>query len=107
MAKAPKPFDPVIVTANDLRSGAVVYRTGDGHWSGDVGQAAVAETPAAAEALLARAQADHERSLIVEPALIAIHREGGFLRPAALRELIRATGPTIALPAGGSTHVPL
>lgn len=107
MPKPPKAFEPVIVTANDLRSGAVVYRSRDGHWLGDVTEAEIAESEAAAADLLARAQADHDRAAIVEPVLIAIRREGGFVRPASLRELIRSAGPTIALPLGGGSHVPV
>lgn len=98
MAKAPKIFRPVIVTANHLRSGAVVYRTRAGTWSLEVAEAEVAGTPEAAETLLARAMGDHAANIVVEPVLIEIVHEGGFVRPASLRELIRASGPTIPLP---------
>ena len=36
---------------------------------------------------------------VVGKLAIPIIREGAFLRPAALREIIRSTGPTIELPA--------
>lgn len=103
--KAPKAFKPVVVTANELASGAVVFRHADGHWSIDVGKAEIAETREAGDALLARALADQEACLVVDPALIEIVREGGFVRPASLRELIRATGPTVPLPADAYAHL--
>lgn len=97
-ARKTKVFKPVVVTSNELASGAVVFRHPDGTWSIDIGKAEVAETPEAAEALLARAQADQDACIVVEPALIEVVRDGGFVRPVALRELIRATGPTVPLP---------
>jgi hypothetical protein len=106
--KAHKPgkvFKPVVATSNDLSSGAVVFRHADGTWSIDVGKAEIAETPEAAEALLAKANADQTACIVVEPALIEIVREGGFVRPLALRELIRATGPTVPLPSDAYAHL--
>lgn len=99
-----KTFRPQVVTSNDLASGTVVFRRADGTWSIDIGRAEVAETPEAADLLLASANADQETCLIVEPALIEVVREGGFLRPVALRELIRATGPTVPLPSDACAH---
>jgi hypothetical protein len=92
--KQPKTFKPSIATANDLRSGAVVFRHADGSWSPDVARAEVADTREAADTLLARARADHEACIVVEPVLIPVVRQAGQLRPAELRELIRASGPT-------------
>ena len=99
MAKPPKPFRPVVATANDLRTGAVVFRGRDGRWTREFAAAETAEDPEAAAALLARARADHDACVVVEPALIEIVREDGFRRPAALKERIRAAGPTVAPPA--------
>ncbi len=94
MTKAAKPFRPVAVTANDLRSGAVVYRGRDGRWSQDVREAEIADSQDAADDLLIRAKADHDANLVVEPVLI----EMNGAKPASLRERIRDTGPTIDLP---------
>ncbi len=96
MSKAPKPFRPAVATANALRSGAVVFRTRDGDWSRDVADAEIAETPDAAATLLAKAVLDQDSCKVVEPILIEIRREGAFVLPGSLRELIRATGPTVA-----------
>jgi hypothetical protein len=92
MAKT-KAFHPVIVTANDLRSGAVVYREPDGRWGTDARRADLAESPEAADRLLARAKADHDACLVVEPVLIEIAAR----RPASLRERIRNAGPTAGI----------
>ncbi|MBK5958596.1 hypothetical protein CCR97_10295 [Rhodoplanes elegans] len=100
MSKRPKTFQPVVATANDLASGAVVFRDRDGAWSRDIADAEVAATPDEAEALFARARADQDaRHLVVDVAAIEVVRDGAFVRPAALRELIRTSGPTIVLPA--------
>lgn len=98
MARPLKNFHAVIVTANDLRSGQVVFRRADGAWTNEAASAEVAASRDAAEALLERARADHAACRVVEPVLIEIIREAGIVRPTALRELIRASGPTIALP---------
>ena len=101
MAKAPKIFQPVIATANALRSGDVVFRTSAGLWSNDVAKAHVAETPEAAAHLQAMADADNAANIVVDPVLIPVARDGGAVRPAALRERIRAQGPTIHVPQSG------
>ena len=106
MAKAPKQFQMVIATANDLRTGDVLFRTRAGLWSRDVKIAAVAETTEAAANLQTAADADNAANVIVDPALIPISREDDVLRPVALRERIRASGPTIDLPAGGGAAAP-
>lgn len=98
MARKPDPFTPVVATANELRSGAVVFRTPAGTWTGEIAAAEIADDPTAAERLLAAAQRDHVACRVVEPVMIEVLREGAFVRPAALRELIRATGPTIVPP---------
>jgi hypothetical protein len=93
MAKL-KPFRPVAVTANDLRSGAVVYREPDGGWGKDASRAQVAENQEAADRLLQLATADHHACLVVEPVLIEMS-SGETRRPVTLRERIRDAGPTV------------
>jgi hypothetical protein len=99
MAKAPRAFQPSVVISNDLATGLVVFRRADGAWVPAVADAEIAATREAADTLLARARADHDASRVVEPTLIEVVAEQGFVRPLELRELIRASGPTIALPA--------
>lgn len=104
-ARKARVFRPLVATSNDLATGAVVFRHGDGTWSIDIGRAEIAETPEDGDRLLAKANADQDACLIVEPALIEIVREGGFVRPVSLRELIRATGPTVPLPPEAYAHL--
>jgi hypothetical protein len=87
---------PSVVTANRLGDGAVVYRTGDGHWSTDMRDAAVVETAAAATTLLAAAKSDGTRA--VDAYVAPVKLEQGEVVPGNLRELIRLRGPTINLP---------
>lgn len=101
MAKAPKVFQPVIATANNLRTGDVVFRTDAGLWSHDVAKAQVAATPEAAAQLQDAADADSAAGIVVDLALIPVTQENGVPRPVALRERIRAQGPTIAMPGNG------
>jgi Protein of unknown function (DUF2849) len=87
---------PVVVTANRLVDGAVVYRTADGRWSTKLDQAAVATAAPAAAELLTAANGD---GLIAVGAYVApVETQGGGVKPANLREYIRLNGPTIELP---------
>jgi hypothetical protein len=105
---------PVVITANRLFDGAVVYRTLDGSWSPRLDGAAVVTTTSAATELLAASVAD---DLSAVGAYVAPVRRtsDGRLEPGNLRESIRQAGPTFALPvcsgtaqgAGGATHVSL
>jgi hypothetical protein len=89
---------PVVVTANRLGDGAVIYRTVDGQWTVDLEQAAVMTTPHAASALLAAAVADDVAA--VGAYVAPVHRDpDGTVSPANLREIIRHGGPTIDPPA--------
>ena len=57
---------PVVVTANRLRDGAVVYRTRDGHWSVRLDEAAVVTAAPAASELLAAAVASGRSSSLIQ-----------------------------------------
>ena len=87
---------PVVITANRLGDGAVVYRHADG-WTQDINNAAVATTAAVASELLSAAHADDLNA--VGPYVAPVVRNpDGTLRPGNLREYIRLTGPSIDLP---------
>ena len=88
---------PVVVTANRLGDGAVVYRAADGHWTTRLDQAAIATAAAVAAELLAAASADELVAVGAYVAPIHLQPDGG-VRPANLRESIRLNGPTIDLP---------
>jgi hypothetical protein len=88
---------PVVVTANRVGDGAVVYRRADGGWTTDLTDAAIATNAAGAQALVQAATADDLRAIgsYVAPVKITT---GGSVRPGNLREFIRLGGPTIELP---------
>jgi uncharacterized protein DUF2849 len=92
---------PVVVTANRVGDGAVVYRSADARWSTDLADAAVTSDAAVARELLNDAIDDdlHAVGSYIAPVR---RSEAGRLQPGNLRELIRWRGPTIALPAGSA-----
>jgi hypothetical protein len=88
---------PVVVTANRLGDGAVIYRTVEGDWTTRLDQAAVVNTAPAATELLAAAVADDIGAVGAYVAPVRVDTEGG-VQPGNLRETIRYAGPTINLP---------
>lgn len=99
---------PVVVTANRVGDGAVIYRRADGGWTAELGAAAVASDAAAAQALLQAAIADDVRAVGSYIASVKLARDGE-VRPGNLRERIRLNGPTIDLPTMSAVYraVPL
>ena len=81
-----------IVTANRLIDGVVVFQDEAGGWSEDFARAAVRDDSAAA---LARAGQDVAACLVLDPYAIEVELRNGHYAPKALREAIRATGPTV------------
>jgi predicted NAD/FAD-binding protein len=88
---------PVLITANRLSDGAVIYRTADGSWTTQFGGAAVVTSAPAATALLNEAVADDVRAVSAYVAPVKLDPDGR-MRPGNLREEIRLAGPTIELP---------
>ncbi len=88
---------PVVVTANRLGDGAVIYRTADSRWSTDLEDAAVVTTAPAASVLLEGGVADDIGAVGAYVAPVRVEPDGA-VRPANLRESIRLTGPTVAPP---------
>jgi hypothetical protein len=92
---------PVVVTANRLGDGAVIYRTADDGWTVDLNGAAVVTTAPAATALLAAAAKDDVGA--VGPYIAPVIREkDGRVQPGNLRESIRHAGPTVDMPVGAN-----
>ncbi|WP_366658316.1 DUF2849 domain-containing protein [Fodinicurvata sp. EGI_FJ10296] len=86
---------PVVVTANGLADGGVLWWTGSG-WSRSLPGAIVVTTEDAARALLVDADADPRAvGAYVAP---VIRDDDGTVRPGNLRERIRASGPTTPIP---------
>ena len=97
LQQKPKITGPVVITANRLGDGAVVYRSADGRWTKDLAAAAVVTTTPAAIELLTAALADKLEAVDVYVAPVTLTREQQVL-PGNLRERIRLNGPTVALP---------
>ena len=87
---------PVLITANRLGDGAVVYRTADGGWTTDFERAFVVTSPPAAHELLDAAVADDIGAVGAYIAPVEI-KDGGQIKPGNLREHIRLKGVTIDL----------
>lgn len=88
------------VTANRLTDGEVVYLSVDNLWVEDFAAADIADGPAAAEALLARAMPQDFELNVLEPYLFEVLEDGTAFKPASVREIIRAAGPTVRLDLG-------
>jgi hypothetical protein len=92
-----KVHGPVVVTANRLGDGAVVYRSWAESWTTRIEDAAVVTDAIAAKTLLAEATADDVGAVGAYAAPVAIVE--GRVVPGNLRERIRVAGPTFDLPA--------
>ena len=90
---AARKFQPQMATGNDLLEGDVVYFTSTGEWSREIGDAALAMSPEAAEDLLARASAFPNR--VVSVYLVETRVDDhGRAAPAHFREVFRTRGPS-------------
>ena len=94
-ARGKGPKLPVIMTANDLLDGEVVF-LGEGGWTPDPAGALVARDEGTAESLEARAKADFQANRIVEPYLVEV----------ALGEDGPAKARVIPLQVAGAFHTP-
>jgi hypothetical protein len=84
-----------MIIANRLTDGLVVFYTASGGWSGDIAEGAQIADEAEEAKLFAAAKADEARCRVVDPNLIDVTVDSGQPRPVAIREAIRAFGPTI------------
>lgn len=90
MAKAD---GPKVLTGNLLRNGATVYYTGT-EWSAFVAEAKVAATAPEAEELRKIGAAAYAANLVIDVNVVDVQPTVEHT-PAHIRELIRATGPTV------------
>ena len=97
MFKAAKEGPAKVITANDLRSGLVVFVDGADGWTLDIAAARVFEDGPDLSGGLAFAKAAADARVVVEPYPIDVEVKDGLPNPVRLRERIRAErGPTIA-----------
>lgn len=85
------------LTGCDLPTGEVIYWTADGGWSTDIADAHLMEDEFADAAL---AEAKKQETVVVGPYLIVMDAPGVPTHREAMRENIRARGPTIRLDLG-------
>ncbi len=88
-----KPDVPKVLTGNLLRNGATVYYTGR-DWSAHVADAKVAMTADEAEALRKTGAEAYAANLVIDVNVVDVQPTGEHT-PAHIREIIRATGPTV------------
>ncbi len=84
------------VTGNRLRDGAVIFRTVAGGWSTRLIDSETASDETSAARLLAAAEGDAAKAIVVGPYLFAVTDKDGALQAVTLRERIRAIGPTVS-----------
>jgi hypothetical protein len=90
-----------MVIANRLRDGAVVFLGAGDEWRPWIGDGRVIEEADEARGALEVAMRHEAENIVVEPSLIEVEIDAaGLPRPVAVREAIRAFGPTI-----GSEHI--
>ena len=84
-----------MITANRLADGRVVFLDAQGGWTEDFHKGAIVSDAAAKAAALAQATKAAQANAIVDPYPIELELRAGHLAPKALRERIRACGPTV------------
>ncbi len=95
---------PDVITANRLSDGVVVFQSADHGWTEDFNRAALWPDKPSTAAALARAKDDETRNLVVDAYEVPVEVRNGHLSPKALREAIRAAGPTIRRDLGKQAH---
>jgi hypothetical protein len=86
---------PQMIIANRLNDGVVVFLAADDRWVPKIGDGLVIEDEAERERLFAAAKVHEAKCLVVDPNLIDVVVEATGPRPMAIREAIRAFGPTV------------
>ena len=91
----------LVITANRLEDGAVVWRDAAGGWREDIDRAAASDDDETVAQMLAGARREEAAGLIIGPYEVEVEIEQTAvtrrLLPIRLRERIRADGPTVAL----------
>jgi hypothetical protein len=88
-----------MIVASRLTDGRVVFLADGSRWVESIDDGLVAESADAAAGILELAQASVRDNSVVDPYAIDVTVEQGRRRPKALREAIRAFGPSLAVAA--------
>ena len=86
---------PQMIIANRLRDGAVVCLASSEAWETSIGAGTVIDAEADAARLMALAKRHELECQVIDPQLIEVEIADGTPRPTAIREAIRAFGPTV------------
>lgn len=86
---------PQMIIANRLRDGAVVFLAPNEGWDPSIRAGTLIDNEAEATRLLAVAKRHEAECQVIDPQLIDVEIEDGAPRPTAIREAIRAFGPTV------------
>ncbi len=86
---------PQMIIANRLRDGVVVFLAPSEGWEPAIGAGTLIENEADAARLLAVAKRHEDECQVIDPQLIEVEVNDGKFRPTAIREAIRAFGPTV------------
>lgn len=85
-----------MITGSATESGQPIYMRSDGSWTRVFAEGWSSEQVEQRDHMLGMAQQNEK--VVCDPYVIEVDVVDGKLRPASLREQIRATGPTIELP---------
>jgi hypothetical protein len=88
----------LVVTANRLRDGSVVWLAGRGDWTRRVEEAAVFAGAQVVAAALAEAEAAERRQIVVDPYAVEVVLTEAGPRPLRMRERLRVAGPSVVPP---------
>ena len=83
-----------MIIANRLTDGLVVFFKGAGQWTTHIAEGLIIPDAEGGEATLVEARNDEVGCLILDPQLIDVELSDEGPRPTAIREAIRAFGPT-------------
>ena len=83
-----------MIIANRLNDGLVVFFVAAGEWTHDIEAGTLIGSPDQGEALLRVAKTDEADCLVVDPNVIEVEVTNGRRKPTAIREAIRAFGPS-------------
>ena len=84
-----------MIIANRLRDGVVVFLGPAEDWEASIAAGTVIEDAADADRLLAVAKRHEGECRVIDPILIEVEIKDGKPRPIAMREVVRAFGPTV------------
>jgi hypothetical protein len=86
---------PQMIIANRLRDGVVVFLAPGEGWEPSIAAGTVIDNDADATRLLGVAKRHETECQVIDPVLIDVELQDGKPHPTAIREAIRAFGPTV------------